>query len=105
MGRCIAIETARARRALQNASAPTVTRRMVRKKPPGATRINRTRSAIRWSLCGRLWSAIRETFGGAHAGMEGQSRAPMPAGSLMPLNGNKNWGLTAHDEATSPHTF
>ncbi len=104
MGRCIAIETARARRALRNASAPSVTTRIVRSKTSGA-RVNGARSAIPCSLCGWLWSAIKKTLAGAHAGTEGQTRAATPARSLMPMNRNKNDGLTGYDDATSPHTF
>ena len=82
MGRCIAIETARARRALRNALAPSMTKRVLRRKTPGATRINRARSAIRWSLCGWLWSAISGTLGGAHSRIEGQCGAAASVGKL-----------------------
>jgi hypothetical protein len=80
MGQFMAIETARARRALRNAlAAPNVSTRIVRKRAPQANHANRARLELR-SLSGWLWSAIRETLGERQTRMERRSDACVSAG-------------------------
>ena len=76
MGRCIAIETARMRRALQNASDPAGVRaRKDRIKASRARRLDRSREGTWRSLSAWLWREIRKTLVGARSGTEGQTRA------------------------------
>ncbi len=105
MGSCIAMETARARRASQNASAPSVSTRKDRIKASRARRLDHARTGIWRSLGAWLWKEIRETLRGAHIGTGRQGRAAAPPGSLKPINGQRELGRTSFDEATGPHTF
>lgn len=75
MGQCIAIETARAGRALRKTGAPIVTTRMLRENASGARRVNERRSGIRRILSGWLWGTITKTLGAACGGTQGQARS------------------------------
>lgn len=80
MGRCIAIETVRARRALRNASAPSASIGADRIKAASrASCVKRARSGILWSLSGWLWIAIRQMLGGQQRETVGQQRRTVPA--------------------------
>ncbi len=75
MGRCIAIETARMRRALQNPSEPAGVRaRKDRIKASRTRRVDRSREGIWGSLAAWLCGEIRKTQVGARSGTEGQTR-------------------------------
>ena len=105
MGRCIAIEAARARRALQDASAPRVSAGRDRIKGSQARRLDRARTGIWWSLSGWLWSEIRKTLAEAHSGIEPQSRSAAPAGKPGADKRQRELGQAAFNDATSPHNF
>jgi hypothetical protein len=62
MGRCIGIETARARRAAPVDSPPLVRLRGMREMPP--MRLQRDNPSIWWSLTAWLWCGIRTKIGG-----------------------------------------
>jgi len=57
MGRCIAIETARARRPVQSDLPPRARLKDIKEMP--RTRLRRERPAIWWSLTAWLWDGFK----------------------------------------------
>jgi hypothetical protein len=90
MGRCIATETGRVRRALHKPAGPRAITRKDPVKGSRARRVNRVRSGVWWSFPAWLWTKIKETVAGAHGRMEGQTTIPVPSENLTPIKGSEN---------------